>query len=258
MKRIIVPIFAIPMLLAGCGQRTITSNTSPTKVSWDSIPPNEQQAILKVSYHYGDSQPKVVRVVQTVTEANQKPMYLIFLSGHFHDGDIQSNNLSFSILADGSQTWAVFLNSTPVTVSSGRNPELPSWLSISSNDIRAISIQGWGPGADGNFTIYPAYGTSLSLINTVLDGLSNDKAIKPYTTPMSQGGGEWLELKMQNGTSISLATFPNEPKLPQYIVTLDSALGKPEKSTMISDVSGEVTSVFNEMNKGKLVRQKTH
>lgn len=258
MKSIIVAILTISMLLTGCGQKTITSDTSPTNVSWASVPPNEQQAMLKVSKHYGDGQPKVVRVVQTVTEADRKPMYLVFLNGNFHDGDIQSNNLSFSILEDGSQTWAVSLDSTPITTSFVQNPELPSWLSISSNDVSSISIQGWGPGADGSFTIYPANGTSPRLINTVIDGLSNDKAIKPYTTPISQGGGEWIELKMKNGTSISLATFPNDPKPTQYIVTLDSAPGKPEKSAMISDVSGKVTSVFNEINKGKLVRQTTH
>ncbi|MFB5188716.1 hypothetical protein [Alicyclobacillus fastidiosus] len=142
--------------------------------------------------------------------------------------------------------------------SSVQNPELPSWLSISNSDIRYITIQGWGPGADGNFVIYPTVGSSSKLINTVIDGLSNDKAIKPYETPISQGGGEWLELTMKNGTSISLTTIPNGPRPFQYVVRLNSASGKHVTSTMIRDVSGKVTLVLDEMAKGKLIRQKTH
>lgn len=139
-----------------------------------------------------------------------------------------------------------------------QNPSLPSWLSISSDKISSITIQGWGPGAAGNFTIYPANGTSPRLINTLIDGLSNAKAIKPYTTPISQGGGEWIELTMTNGTSISFATFPNEPKPIQYIVNFDDKSQGPKRSTMISDVSGKVTTVLHEIAKGKLVRQKSN
>lgn len=152
---------------------------------------------------------------------------------------------------------ATNVHPTPTPPSSVQNHNLPSWLSISTADISSISIQGWGPGAAGNFVIYPASGTSTRLTKTMIDGLSRDEQITPYETAVSQGGGEWIDLKMKNGTSISFATFPNEPTPLQYIVTLNNTSGNQEKRTMILDDSGKVTSVFREINKGKLVRQKT-
>jgi|GEM_PF-4777068 len=250
MKRIIFAILAIPMLLVGCGQKTNSSNTSTTNVSWVTVPSNEQQAILKVSKRYGDSQPLVVRVVQSLTEADQKPMYVVFLSGHFHYGDIQSNSLSFSILADGSQTWAVSLN---------QNSELPSWMSISSSDVSSISVQGWGPGADGNFMVYPPIGQSASLIHSLVAQLPKDRVIKPHVTATSQGGADWLVVKLKNGTTIQLASFPNDPTPMQYHVTLTNKSGKQEKSAMISDDSGIVTSTIHEISSnGIMVGQKKH
>ncbi|QQE78913.1 hypothetical protein [Alicyclobacillus sp. SO9] len=162
---------------------------------------------------------------------------------------------SLPLASSGTFPFSAGSHPTLTAPNSVQNPDLPSWLSISTTDINSISIQGWGPGAAGNFTIHPAKGTSARLINTLLKGLSNDTAIKPYQTAISQGGGEWLELKMKNGTSISFTSAPNNPT--QYTVKLDSASGKPEKDTMISDASGKITSVLNEISKGKLVRQKT-
>ncbi|GMA52191.1 hypothetical protein GCM10025857_35480 [Alicyclobacillus contaminans] len=45
--------------------------------------------------------------MQDETEVDHKPMYFVWLSGHFSDGKAESDNLSFSILADGSEAWAI-------------------------------------------------------------------------------------------------------------------------------------------------------
>lgn len=139
---------------------------------------------------------------------------------------------------------------TPTSPSSVQTHRLPSWLSISTADINSILAKGWGPAVSGNYVIYPASGTSRRLIMTLVEGLSSDKEIAPHRTAVSKGGKR-IELKMKNGTSISFATIPNEPRPFQYIVTLDSSTGQQEKNAMISDDSGKVASVLDEIAKEK-------
>lgn len=144
-------------------------------------------------------------------------------------------------------------------VSSKVSSNLPSWMLISSNDLSSISVQGWGPGADGSFIVNPPAEQSATLINSLVNRLPKDKAIKPHVTAISQGGADWLVVKHKNGTSIEFANLPNEPTPIQYHVTLTSKSGKQEKSVMISDYSGVVTSTIQEISsKGVMVREKNH
>lgn len=92
---------AIPLILSGCARSITQAN-----VRWSALTNSEQQAIIEVSTHFGDANPKVVKITQEVTETNQ-PMYFVWLNGHFHEGNVQSTDMSFSILADGSKAWAI-------------------------------------------------------------------------------------------------------------------------------------------------------
>lgn len=128
--------------------------------------------------------------------------------------------------------------------SSSRTTNLPSWMLISANDVSSISVQGWGPGAEGSFVINPPAGQSATLIHSLVNRLPKDKAIKPYVTAISQGGADWLVVKLKNGASIEFGNFPNDPTPIQYNVTLTSKSGKQERSAMISEDSGVVTSTI--------------
>jgi hypothetical protein len=113
MTKNLVILFFIPCLLVGCSPVQNPSNTHAAvsdgvhSVDWSSLPRSEQQAILEVAKCYGDTNPKVVWIHKTVTERDQKPMYLVKLSGHFRQGEVQSGDLEFSILGDGSEAWAI-------------------------------------------------------------------------------------------------------------------------------------------------------
>ncbi|MCL6598668.1 hypothetical protein [Alicyclobacillus macrosporangiidus] len=113
MTKILVTVCMLPFLLVGCGQSQNNSNTSAavsdgvTSVDWSSLPTSEQQAIIEVAKRFGDPDPKVVWIHQTVTDPDQKLMYLVKLSGDFKQGEVQSGDLEFSILADGSKVWAI-------------------------------------------------------------------------------------------------------------------------------------------------------
>jgi hypothetical protein len=137
-----------------------------------------------------------------------------------------------------------------------QNISLPSWLLFSPNDVSSVSVQGWGPGAEGNFTVHPAVGQSSILINSLVNRLPKDKAIRPYETLQSQGGESWLNIQLQNGSSIDFKSFPNELNPLQYHVIFSSSSDKKEKTAMISDISGVVTNAINEItNKGVMVRE---
>ncbi len=143
---------------------------------------------------------------------------------------------------------------------SGRvSSNLPLWMLISANDISSISVQGWGPGADGSFIVNPPAKQTATLINSLVNRLPKDKVIKLRVTAISQGGADWLVVKLKNGSSIEFANFPNDPTPIQYNVTLTSKSGKQEQSAMISDDSSVVTSTIQEIsNKGVIVREKKH
>lgn len=137
------------------------------------------------------------------------------------------------------------------------SPSKPSWLTVSAQDVSSIEVQGWGPGADGNYVIHPAAGQSAKLIDSLVHQLSKDKAIKSHQTGSATGGAHWLKVQLKNGSSITFADFPNDFTPVQYIVTLKNKSGKQESSLMISDVSGGVSSAINDItNNGTVVRQK--
>lgn len=61
-----------------------------------------------VSAHYGDTHPRIVRVVSTQTDnPPHDPMYSIILSGHFHKGPQLVHYIIFSALADKTYVWGV-------------------------------------------------------------------------------------------------------------------------------------------------------
>lgn len=113
MKKILAMMIIVPFLLTGCSQHQTNTATNKvlsdgtTPVTWTSLPSSEQQAIHAVAKHYGEANPKVVYVRETKTDADQKLMYVVELKGHFHQGKVQSNDLEFSILGDGSLAWAI-------------------------------------------------------------------------------------------------------------------------------------------------------
>ncbi|MCF8564560.1 hypothetical protein LLE49_07355 [Alicyclobacillus tolerans] len=145
------------------------------------------------------------------------------------------------------------------TVSNKISSNLPSWMLISTNDVSSISVQGWGPGADGNFVVNPPARQSTTLINSLVNQLLKDKSIEPHVTAISQGGADWLQVKLKDGSSLVFAGFPNEPRPFQYNVTLANTSGKQEKNATISDDSGVITSTIQEIsNKGVMVREKKH
>lgn len=57
---------------------------------------------------YGDPRARVVWVQSDQTEGPPfHPMYLIRVSGHFHDGRLRASSLSFSATADHLYTWGI-------------------------------------------------------------------------------------------------------------------------------------------------------
>ncbi|MFD1673743.1 hypothetical protein [Alicyclobacillus fodiniaquatilis] len=141
----------------------------------------------------------------------------------------------------------------------GGSSDLPSWMLISSNDVSSIGVQGWGPGADGSFVVNPSAGLSATLINSLVNQLPKDKAIKPHVVGESQGGADWLQVKLNNGSSLTFEGAPNESRPFQYGITFTNASGKQEKSAMISDVTGVVTSTIQKISsKGVMAREKKH
>lgn len=62
--------------------------------------------IIKISKRYGEAKP-LVGLKETKTEGDFKLMYLVKLKGNFINGNLHATNLSFSILADGTDIWAI-------------------------------------------------------------------------------------------------------------------------------------------------------
>lgn len=62
----------------------------------------------KVAALYGESNPQVVKVNQTTSEGTpSQPLDIVFLSGNFHQSTQRASGLSFSMLANGKEVWAV-------------------------------------------------------------------------------------------------------------------------------------------------------
>lgn len=108
MRKSLVLLLAFPVLLEGCGQaHKSTAALSDRPVQWSSLSTNVQHAIIDVSKHYGDASPVVSKIIETQTNPDQRLMYIVHLQGHFHKGNVDSNDLSFSILGDGTKAWAI-------------------------------------------------------------------------------------------------------------------------------------------------------
>jgi hypothetical protein len=111
MKKLLPIGFTIAvMILTGCGIQQTVPNETPQQVKWTSLPAKERQDIIKVSDSYGDAHPQVIKIVKTLTDNNGQHMYLVHLGGHFHRGKHDYTHLEFSMLANGSETWATNLN----------------------------------------------------------------------------------------------------------------------------------------------------
>ena len=63
----------------------------------------------KVGAHYDETSPKITKVIATLTEGGTAavPMNLVALDGQFHKGSLVATHLSFSMLSDGSEVWAI-------------------------------------------------------------------------------------------------------------------------------------------------------
>jgi hypothetical protein len=62
----------------------------------------------KVAAHYGEANPKNMKVSATLTEGSRAvSMNLVALDGQFHKGRLVATHLGFSMLSDGSKVWAI-------------------------------------------------------------------------------------------------------------------------------------------------------
>ncbi|HZD60435.1 MAG TPA: hypothetical protein VE439_08310 [Anaerolineae bacterium] len=89
-------LFALLIFAVAC------SSASNAKLSQEEV----NKSIIEVSKHYGESNP-LISLKETETERDFKPMYLVQLKGKFTKGNLHATNLSFSMLADGTYTWAI-------------------------------------------------------------------------------------------------------------------------------------------------------
>jgi hypothetical protein len=63
----------------------------------------------KVAAHYGETSPKIGKVLATLTDGSTAvPMNIVALGGRFHKGSLVATHLSFSMLADGSKVWGIY------------------------------------------------------------------------------------------------------------------------------------------------------
>lgn len=95
-KRLITLIILAMFLLSGC------SDVQKPKLS-----AKAKKTIEKISNIYGEPSPRIVEITETETEAELKPMYVVFLKGNFQKGELTSRKLSFSMHKDCSKVWAV-------------------------------------------------------------------------------------------------------------------------------------------------------
>ncbi len=85
----------------------------------------------KVAAHYGETSPKITNVSATLTDgATAVPMNSVALDGQFHKGSLVATHLSFSMLADGSEVWAIMATDDQYPIT-----HTPVWLDHES-DIR--------------------------------------------------------------------------------------------------------------------------
>lgn len=85
----------------------------------------------KVAAHYGEAHPTIAKVTATLTEGSTAaPMNSVTLTGQFHKGSLVATQLSFSMLADGSQVWAILATDDQYPTT-----HTPVWLDHES-DIR--------------------------------------------------------------------------------------------------------------------------
>lgn len=89
------------LLLAACGAgstaQPYTNMRTVTEIS------------AKVAAHYGETQPTITKVIATLTDGQTAvPMNSVTLAGVFHKGSLMATQISFSMLADGSQVWAIY------------------------------------------------------------------------------------------------------------------------------------------------------
>ncbi len=85
----------------------------------------------KVAAHYGETSPKIAKVSATLSDGpTAVPMNSVALDGQFHKGSLVATHLSFSMLADGSEVWAIMATDDQYPIT-----HTPVWLDHES-DIR--------------------------------------------------------------------------------------------------------------------------
>jgi hypothetical protein len=83
----------------------------------------------KVAAYYGETNPTITKVIATSTDGSSAtPMALVTLAGHFHKGSLVATQLSFSMLADGSQVWAILATDDQYPIT-----HTPVWLDHESD-----------------------------------------------------------------------------------------------------------------------------
>jgi hypothetical protein len=88
------------LLLSACG----ASSTAQPYTNMHTV----TAVSAKVAAHYGEANPKIVKVLATLTDGSTAvPMNLVALDGQFHKGSLVATHLSFSMLSDGSKVWAI-------------------------------------------------------------------------------------------------------------------------------------------------------
>lgn len=99
-------IFSIILSLSGCS--SAQNNGSPSSTIAAKTIDQLTSTIDKLAARYGDPNPEIVRAGKDITDGpTHDPMYGVVLKGNFTKGSLKASNLSFSILADGSQIWAI-------------------------------------------------------------------------------------------------------------------------------------------------------
>jgi hypothetical protein len=89
------------LLLAACGG----SSTAQPSTNMQTV----TTMSAKVAAHYGETDPKIRKVLATLTDGSTAvPMNIVALDGHFHKGNLVATHLSFSMLADGGKVWAIY------------------------------------------------------------------------------------------------------------------------------------------------------
>ncbi|GAC1450736.1 MAG: hypothetical protein PVSMB4_09900 [Ktedonobacterales bacterium] len=75
--------------------------------------PTPERALIasvsqRVAALYGETSPHIARVTQGVAEGSaQQPINFVFLTGNFYQGAARASGLSFTMLANGKEVWAV-------------------------------------------------------------------------------------------------------------------------------------------------------